>query len=373
MIIGVPKEIMNNEYRVALVPVGVEELKKRRHTILVQKGAGLGSSIPDEDYRKAGAQIVSEAREIFRRSDLIVKVKEPQETEYAYLKKGQTIFTFFHFAANKGLTLEMIKKKIVAIAYETVEDDKGRLPLLIPMSEVAGRMAVQEGAKSLEKPMFGRGILLSGAPGVNPANVVILGGGVVGSNAAKIAAGLGARVTVMDVNMERLRYLSDVMPDNVVTLMSNAHNIIDKLKEADLLIGAVLIHGARTPLLVTRKMLKLMKPGSAIVDASIDQGGCCETSKPTTHAKPTYVLDGVVHYCVSNMPGAVAGTSTYALTNVTLPYILEIADKGYAKAARENQAILKGLNLVKGKVTLKAIADLYGLKYVGSIEAVEYE
>ena len=363
MIIGIPKEIKNNEYRVGMVPVGVEEMKNAGHKVLVEKSAGLGSAISDGDYQRAGAEIIPTHEEIFQKAEMIIKVKEPLPSEYKLLKKSQIVFTYFHLAANKSLTEEIIKSGIVAIAYETVQTEDGKTPLLTPMSEVAGRMSVQEGAKYLEKPMMGRGILLGGVPGVAPANVVIIGGGVVGTNAAKVAAGLGALVTILDVNLDRLRYLDDIMPKNVTTLMSNSYNVKEKLKEADLVIGAVLIPGAKAPMIVTRDMLKLMKPGSVIVDIAIDQGGCVETSRPTTHGEPVYIEEGVVHYCVTNMPGAVAGTSTYALTNVTLPYALEIANSGYRKAAESNKALAKGLNAVNGKLTCRAVAEALGLEY----------
>ena len=363
MIIGIPKEIKTDEYRVSLIPVGVEEMLKHGHTVLVEKGAGLGSGISDQAYERAGAKLVGNPEEIYNQANLIIKVKEPLPEEYPLLKADQIIFTFFHFAASRKLTDAMRKSKVVAIAYETIRDENGQHPILTPMSEVAGRMSIQEGAKYLEKPMHGRGILLGGVPGVAPAEVVIVGGGVVGANAAKVAAGLGARVTVLDVNMERLRYLDDIMPKNVVTLMSNAHNIREKVKDADLLIGAVLIEGARAPYVVTKDMVQTMKPGAVIVDVAIDQGGCVETSKPTTHSNPIYKEYDVIHYCVTNIPGAVACTSTHALTNVTLPYALEIADKGYERAAQENPAILRGINMIKGRVTNKAVADAFGMEY----------
>ena len=363
MIIGIPKEIKPDEYRVALIPVGVEEMLKHGHTVFTEKGAGLGSGISDEEYKKAGAKITDSSKEIYKQSQLIMKVKEPLPEEYPLLKEDQVIFTFFHFAASRKLTDTMLKAKVVAIAYETIRDEHNQHPILTPMSEVAGRMSIQEGAKYLENPMLGRGILLGGVPGVEPAEVVIIGGGVVGANAAKVAAGLGARVTVLDVNMERLRYLDDIMPKNVVTLMSNAHNIREKVKDADLLIGAILIEGARAPYVVTKDMVKTMKAGAVIVDVAIDQGGCVETSKPTTHSNPIYKEYDVIHYCVTNIPGAVACTSTHALTNVTLPYALEIADKGYERAAQENPAILRGINMIKGRVTNKAVADAFGMTY----------
>lgn len=363
MIIGIPKEIKDNEYRVGMVPVGVEEMCKRGQQVLVEKSAGLGTGISDEEYERAGARIVSTHKEIFQKAGMIVKIKEPLASEYELLSEGQIVFTYFHFAADKTLTKEMLKRKIIAIAYETVETEEGETPLLTPMSEVAGRMSIQEGAKYLEKPMMGRGILLGGVPGVAPAKVLIIGGGVVGTNAAKVAAGLGAEVTILDINLARLRYLDDIMPENVTTLMSNSYNIKEKLKEADLVIGAVLIPGAKAPRLITRGMLKTMKPGSVIVDVAIDQGGCVETSLPTSHSEPIYIEENVVHYCVTNMPGAVAGTSTYALTNVTLPYVLEIANQGYKIAARENRTLAKGINMVKGKLTCKAVAEAWKMEY----------
>lgn len=363
MIIGVPKETKVDEYRVALVPVGAEELVKHGHRVLVEKGAGLGSGIADEEYIKAGAKLVNGIERIYEEANMVLKVKEPLPEEYTLLREGQIVFTFFHFAASRPLTEAVLASKAVAIAYETIRDSRGGHPLLTPMSEVAGRMSIQQGAKYLEKPMEGRGILLGGVPGVTPAEVVVIGGGVVGTNAAKVAAGLGARVTIMDINLDRLRYLDDIMPKNVMTLMSNLQNIREKIKDADLLIGAVLIEGARTPVLITRDMVKTMKPASVIVDVSIDQGGCVETSRPTTHTQPTFKVDEVLHYCVTNMPGAVGRTSTYALTNASLPYVLEIADKGYEKASRDNPAIKNGINIVKGKITNRAVAEVFGLKY----------
>lgn len=363
MIVGIPKEIKVDEYRVALVPVGAEELVRYGHKVLVEEGAGSGSGIADEEYVRAGAELVEGMEAIYKRADMVVKVKEPLPEEYPHLREGQIIFTFFHFAASSTLTEALISSRAVALAYETIRDEKGGHPLLTPMSEVAGRMSIQEGAKYLEKPMEGRGILLGGVPGVTPAEVVVVGGGVVGTNAAKVAAGLGARVTIMDIHLDRLRYLDDIMPENVITLMSNIQNIREKVREADLLIGAVLIEGAKTPVLITRKMISTMKPGAVVVDVSIDQGGCVETSRPTTHSSPIYKVDEVIHYCVTNMPGAVGRTSTYALTNASLPYVLEVADKGYEGAARENPAIKNGLNIVRGKVTNKAVAEVFGLKY----------
>jgi len=361
MVIGVPKEIKKDEYRVGAVPAGVAALAAAGHKVLVEAGAGAGSGISDEEYAAAGASITKKAADLWREADLVVKVKEPQERELALIRRGQVIFAYFHFAADRALTDGVISTGCVAIAYETVRDAQGRLPLLTPMSEVAGRMAVQEGAKSLEKPFHGRGILLGGVPGVPPAEVVILGGGVVGSNAAKVAAGLGAQVAILDVNIDRMRYLDDTMPENVITVMSDAHNIAHYLARADLLIGAVLIEGARTPRLVTRKALSTMKPGAVIVDVSIDQGGCIETSRPTTHSDPTYIVDGIVHYCVTNMPGAVGRTSTYALTNATFAYARRIADLGWRAAAAADPAIRFGLNIVEGKVTNRAVAETFGL------------
>jgi len=363
MIVGIPKEIKPDEYRVALIPVGVEEMLKHRHTVLVERGAGLGSGISDQAYERAGAKLVDDPKKIYNQAQFIMKVKEPLPAEYPLLREDQIIFTFFHFAASKKLTDAILKAKAVAIAYETIRNEHGQHPILTPMSEVAGRMSIQEGAKYLEKPMHGRGILLGGVPGVAPAEVVVIGGGVVGSNAAKVAAGLGARVTVIDINMERLRYMDDIMPKNVVTLMSNAQNIREKVKEADLLIGAVLIEGARAPYVVTKDMVQTMKAGAVIVDVAIDQGGCVETSKPTTHSNPIFKVYDVIHYCVANIPGAVACTSTHALTNVTLPYALEIAGKGYERATRENPAILRGINMVKGRLTNKAVADAFGMAH----------
>jgi len=359
MIIGVPKEIKNNEYRVGLLPVHCEALIEAGHSVLAQRNAGEGSGAFDADYRAAGARIVTSAREIFKRADLIVKVKEPQPSEIRLLRPGQIIFTYFHFAADKSLFNAVLRSGIVAVAYETIQSRDGSLPLLTPMSEIAGRMAVHEGAKYLEEPTKGRGLLLAGVPGVAPAKVAILGGGVVGANAAKMAAGLGADVTILDINLERLRYLDDVMPKNVKTLMSNTHNIREQVREADLLIGAVLRPGARAPMLVSRKLVKQMKRGAVIVDVAIDQGGCIETSRPTNHDHPTYLVNGVVHYCVTNMPGAVARTSTSALTNATFPYALEIAQKGFGRAAQENPALAAGLNIARKRVLYPDLAAQY--------------
>ena len=360
MIIGTPKEIKNNEYRVGLLPVHCAALAEAGHTVLVESKAGEGSGALDTDYREAGARVVSSAREIYRRAQMIVKVKEPQPAEISQLKPNQIVFTYFHFAADRALLKGAVNAGIVAIAYETIQSPDGTLPLLTPMSEIAGRMAVHQGAKYLEEPMKGRGILLAGVPGVAPAKVVILGGGVVGFNAAKMAVGLGADVTILDVSLPRLRYLDDVMPKNLKTLMSNAYNIREQVLQADLLIGAVLVPGAKAPSLVSSSLVKQMKRGAVIVDVAIDQGGCIETARPTTHAKATYLVNGVVHYCVTNMPGAVARTSTLALTNATFPYVLEIANKGYERAARENAAIKAGLNVVTGTVVYPKLIAMFG-------------
>lgn len=363
MIIGVPREIKSNENRVALVPVGAEMLVRHGHTVLVETQAGVGSGFPDSVYKEAGAEIVMHAKDVYGRAEMIMKVKEPLSPEYSLIRPGQIVFTYFHFASSLELTEAMIKSRCVAIAYETVQKSDGSLPLLIPMSEVAGRMAPQEGAKYLEKAMGGRGVLLAGVPGTEPANVVVIGGGIVGMNAAKIAAGLGARVSILDSNLYRLRYLDDVMPRNVVTMMSNPYNIRKSIAHADIAIGAVLIPGAKAPHLVTRDMLKDMKDGSVIIDVSVDQGGCVETCKPTTHDNPTYVIEGVVHYCVANMPGAVPFTSTVALTNATLSYALEIANRGYRDAIKSNNEIRLGLNMIDGAITYQGVADAFGLKF----------
>lgn len=364
MIVGVPKEIKTDEYRVAMLPVGVLELTQAGCEVLVQAEAGTGSGIPDEAYVRAGARIVADPVEIFARAELLVKVKEPQPTEWPLLRPGQIVFTYFHFAADEPLTRAMLQSGATAVAYETIGDGRGRLPLLTPMSEVAGRMSIQEGAKYLEKPFLGRGILLGGVTGVQPATVVVLGGGVVGANAAKVAAGLGANVFVLDVNLDRLRYLDDIMPPNVTTLYSDKLTIADTVTQADLVVGAVLIPGARAPRLVRREHLKTMRPGSVLIDVAIDQGGCIETSRPTTHRQPTYVVDDVVHYCVTNMPGAVGRTSSYALCNVTLPYALEIAVKGLAKAVGENPFLARGVNIHRGRVANQAVASTFGLQCV---------
>jgi len=363
MLIGVPKEIKPLEKRVGLTPGGAELLIRNGHKVIVQTTAGDGSGFPDEKYIEIGAEIVGTAADVYGKADMIVKVKEPIAPEYPLIREGQILFTYFHFAASQELTEAMVKSGAVCIAYETVQRPDGSLPLLIPMSEVAGRMAPQEGAKYLEHPMGGRGVLLGGVPGVKPANVMVLGGGVVGTNAAKIAAGFGARVTIYDSNLYRLRYLDDVMPKNCVTQMSTPANIREAIVDADLVIGGVLIVGAKAPKLVTRDMLSLMKPGSVIVDVSVDQGGCVETCKPTTHDNPTYVVDGVVHYGVANMPGAVPYTSTLALAGATLPYAVELANKGWKQAVIENRELALGVNVVDGKIVYQAVAEAFDMEY----------
>ncbi|MEY3964997.1 MAG: alanine dehydrogenase [Bacteroidota bacterium] len=362
MIIGVPKEIKNNENRVAVTPAGVSEFVKHGHKVYVQSTAGLGSGFSDEEYTNAGANLLPTIEEVYGIAEMIVKVKEPIELEYSLIRAGQLLFTYFHFASYEPLTHAMIKSRAICLAYETVEVNR-TLPLLIPMSEVAGRMSIQEGAKYLEKPMGGRGILLGGVPGVKPANVVVLGGGVVGTQAAKMAAGLGADVTIMDLSLNRLRQLDDIMPANVKTQYSNDYNIREAVKTADLVIGGVLIPGAKAPKLITKDMLSTMRPGSVIVDVAIDQGGCFETSKPTTHAEPTYVVDGVVHYCVANMPGAVPYTSTLALTNATLPYAIQLANKGWKQACADSADLRLGLNVVEGKVVYEGVSQAFNLPY----------
>jgi len=362
MIVGVPKEVKADEYRVAVIPAGVEELTHAGHTVLIQTGAGAGSGIADDDYARHGAEIVPAAADVWARADLIVKVKEPLPAEWPLMRAGQTVFTFFHFAADEHLTRAVMASGVTAIAYETIQDARGHLPLLTPMSEVAGRMSIQQGAKYLERPQDGRGILLAGVPGVAPATVVVVGGGIVGANAAKTAAGLGANVFILDVNLDRLRYLDDVMPPNVTGLFSNRHNLLDCLRVSDLVIGAVLIPGAKAPRLIRRDDLKLMPPRAVVIDVAIDQGGCLETSKPTTHAHPTYIVDDIVHYCVSNMPGAVGRTSTYALTNVTTPYVLHLANRGVDGACLENSGLASGVNVRAGRVTNAAVAATFGLE-----------
>jgi alanine dehydrogenase len=363
MLIGVPKEIKTNENRIALVPAGAEALITAGHSVLVETGAGAGSGFSDADYTAVGAKIAPDAATVWKDSEMIMKVKEPIKSEWPHMRKDQLIFTYFHFAADEELTKAHLKSGAVCVAYETVELPSRELPLLTPMSEVAGRMSVQEGAKYLEKLYGGRGVLLGGVPGVAPAKVVILGGGIVGINAAKMAAGMGAKVVILDISLERLRYLSDVMPANVQTIYSNRHNIVEQIETADLVVGGVLIPGAKAPKLVRKEDLKRMQPGSVIVDVAVDQGGCVETVHATTHENPTYVVDGVIHYAVANMPGGVPRTSTLALTNATLPYALQLANKGWKKALRENPALLKGLNVAEGKVTYKAVADAFGMEF----------
>lgn len=363
MIVGVPKEIKSNENRVALTPAGALEFVRRNHQVFVQTGAGVGSGFSDQDYIEAGATILSTIEETYSKAEMVLKVKEPIESEYKLVKKDQLVFTYFHFASYEPLTKAMIESQAVCLAYETVELADRSLPLLVPMSEVAGRMAIQEGAKYLEKPVKGRGVLLGGVPGVPPGKVLILGGGVVGTQAAKMAAGLGAQVIIMDVNLQRLRYLNDVMPANVITMFSNEYNIRELIKTHDLIVGAVLIPGAKAPNLITREMLKTMRPGTVLVDVAVDQGGCIETCKPTTHDNPTFIIDDVVHYCVANMPGAVPYTSTLALTNATLPYALQLAGKGWKQACKDSLELKKGLNIINGKVVYKGVADAFGLEY----------
>ncbi len=363
MIIGVPKEIKNNENRVALTSAGVSELVTRGHKVFFQTSAGTGSGFSNENYIEAGAQMLPDIESVYEVAEMIIKVKEPIEKEYKLVKKDQIIFTYFHFASSEALTMAMIDSGAVCLAYETVELDDRSLPLLVPMSEVAGRMSVQQGAKYLERTFGGRGVLLGGVPGVPPAKVLVIGGGVVGTEAAKMAAGLGADVTIMDINLFRLRYLADVMPANVKTMMSNNYNIRELIKSHDLIIGAVLIPGAKAPKLITTSMLSTMQKGTVIVDVAIDQGGCFETSHPTTHDNPIYSVNDIIHYSVANMPGAVPRTSTIALTNATLPYAISIAEKGWSDACRKDQSLCKGLNVVKGKVVYKGVAEAFGLNY----------
>lgn len=372
MKIGIPIEIKNNENRVGLTPAGVTEFVKHGHEVYVQLGAGANSGFPDEAYLVAGAAILPTIEDVYEIADMIIKVKEPIESEYSLIQKDQLLFTYFHFASCEPLTHAMIARGAICLAYETVEKADHTLPLLLPMSEVAGRMSIQEGAKYLEKPLKGKGILLGGVPGVRPAKVLILGGGIVGSQAAKMAAGLGAQVTIMDVSLPRLRHLSDIMPANVITLMSNHFNICRSIAESDLIVGAVLIPGAKAPHLITRNMLKLMEPGTVVVDVAVDQGGCIETCVPTTHENPTFIIDDIVHYCVANMPGAVPYTSTIALTNATLPYALQLANKGWKKACNENEELKKGLNIANGKIVYQGVADAWNLTY-HDVESVLYE
>jgi alanine dehydrogenase len=363
MIIGVPTEIKQDEYRVAMLPVGVEELVRRGHRVLVEAGAGLGSGLADHEYLRQGAELVAGPEEIYGQADLVVKVKEPQPREWPLIRPGQALFTYFHFAADKPLTEAMLATAATCIAYETLEDDRGRLPLLTPMSEVAGRMSIQEGAKYLERPQMGRGILLGGVPGVAPAHITVIGGGVVGANAAKIAAGFNANIGLLDINMDRLRYLDDVMPPNVNVLFSDRHTIREQIERADLVIGSVLIPGAKAPCLVEEEDLRRMKPGSVIIDVAIDQGGCVATSRPTSHSNPTFMVHEVVHYCVTNMPGAVGRTSTFSLCNVTLRWVLELAERGIEKAAAELRPVARAVNIYAGQLTNRAVAQTFGLHY----------
>ncbi len=362
MIIGVPREIKQDENRVALVPSGVEALVADGHTVLVERHAGAGSGFAEETYVAAGATVVADAAAVWGQAEMILKVKEPIEPEWALMREGQVLFTYFHFAASEPLTRAVLDSGAVAIAYETVQLPSGELPLLTPMSEVAGRMAVQEGAKYLEAVSGGLGLLLGGVPGVMPANVLILGGGVVGTNAAKMAAGLGANVTMLDLSLDRLRYLSDVMPANVTLLHSNRHTILEQLARAHLVVGAVLLPGAKAPKLVRREDLAIMIEGSVIVDVAVDQGGCVETAKPTTHEAPTYVVDGVIHYAVANMPGGVPRTSTLALTNATYPYARRVAGQGWRKACKGDSALLLGLNIIEGKVVYPGVAEAFSME-----------
>lgn len=364
MIVGIPKEIKNNESRVGMTPAGVFELVKNNHTVYVQSGAGEGSGFFNRDYQQVGAVVLDTIGQVYAMSEMIVKVKEPIAEEYELIQEGQILFTYFHFASSEALTKAMIKQKAICIAYETVEDEEGTLPLLTPMSEVAGRMAIQQGAKYLEKPVKGRGVLLGGVPGVAPGKVLVLGAGVVGIQAAKMAAGLGAHVTILDINMKRLRYVNDVMPPHVVTEFSNEFNIRKHIKTHDLIIGGVLLKGAKAPNLITRDMLKEMRPGTVIVDVAVDQGGCVETTRPTTHEDPIYIIDDVVHYSVANMPGAVPYTSTMALTNVTLPYALKLANLGWEVACEKDKTLKKGLNIVSGKVVYEEIIEAFGWEEV---------
>ena len=363
MIVGIPKEIKNNENRVGMTPAGVSELIRHGHTVYVQHTAGEGSGFPDSEYQAVGATILPDIADVYAAADMIVKVKEPIEPEYPLIKEAQLIFTYFHFASDRRLTEAMVASRAVCLAYETVELPDHSLPLLIPMSEVAGRMSIQEGARFLEKPQSGKGILLGGVPGVKPAKVLILGAGTVGTNAALMAAGLGADVTITDINLRRLRQLDETMPRNVKTLYSSRHNIEKELPTVDLVVGSVLIPGDKAPHLITRDMLRLMQPGTVLVDVAIDQGGCFETSHPTSHSEPVYTVDGIVHYAVANIPGAVPYTSTLALTNATMPYAIALADKGWQQACREDPALALGLNIVNGEITYKAVADVWQMPY----------
>jgi len=369
MIVGVPTEVKKDEYRVGMRPVGAEVLAREGHTVLVQTGAGMDSGFTDEQYTTAGATIVPGAEQVWGRADLVVKVKEPQPREVALIREGQTVFTYFHFAADKELTLGCLEQKCVSCAYETLTDDRGTLPLLTPMSEVAGKLSVQEGAKYLERPFGGKGVLLGGVPGVEPGRVLVLGGGVVGTCAAQMAAGLGAQVIILDVNLERLRRLDDIMPANVMTIYSDPQAIRERLAWADLIIGAVLIPGARAPNLIRRADLKHIRPGSVIVDVAIDQGGCVETARVTTHTDPVYTVDGVVHYCVGNMPGAVARTSTIALTNVTLPWVVKLAKYGPHRLSQMDHHFARAVNTDRGRLTNQAVAEAHELEFAGAVSA----
>lgn len=364
MLIGIPKEIKKGEYRVSIVPAGVKTLVDAGHGVLVEKNAGEGSGISDEDYIRAGAEVRKSRNDIWDEAEMIMKVKEPLPQEYDFMHEGQIIFTYFHLAPERKLTEALLERRIIGVAYETIELEDGTLPLLTPMSEIAGRMAVHVGAYFLQKEHNGRGVLLAGVPGVEPANVVILGGGVVGTNAAKIALGMGANVTVLDINLNRLRYLDDIFFGRITTLMSNIQNVGENVTKADLLIGGILIHGARAPHVVSRKMVSEMRKGAVIVDVAVDQGGCVETTRPTSHDNPIYEVDGVIHYCVANMPGAVARTSTFALTNTTFPYCLKMANMGYREAMRRDSALMRGLNVYDGQVTYKPVADALNMEYM---------
>lgn len=361
MIIGVPREQKEEEYRVAILPQGVQKLTESGHKMLLEQGAGKGAGIEDDVYKNKGAEIVSEHGKVFEKAELILKVKEPKESEYNLLQEGQLMFSYFHFASSRSLTEAMLKRKIVAFAYETLEED-GRLPLLIPMSEIAGKLSVQEGIRFLGNQFGGKGILLGGATGVRPGKVLVLGGGTVGENAARVAAGLGAEVTILDINVKRLRFLKKVLPENVKLLYFNKDTLREELPTSDLVIGAVLIPGAKAPKLISREMLKIMQPKSVIVDVAIDQGGCIETSHPTTYKDPVYVVDGIIHYCVANLPGAVSRTATFALCNVTFPYVLLLAERG-EKAIKENMALRSALNLYRGRITSKVLAETFGMEY----------
>jgi alanine dehydrogenase len=368
MIVGVPRETKRDEYRVGLLPVGAEELTRAGHQVLVETGAGLGSGLTDPDYQRHGAEMVASPADLYARADMVLKVKEPQPAERPLLRPGQIVFCYFHLAAERQLTEDLLASGATAVAYETLRDAHGRLPLLTPMSEVAGRMSIQEGAKYLERPQMGRGILLGGVPGVEPAHITILGGGVVGANAAKIAAGFRANIGLLDVNMERLRYLDDIMPANVTVLFSDRHTVREQLRRADLVIGSVLVPGARAPVLIEPDDLRLMKPGSVIIDVAIDQGGCVATSRPTTHSNPTFIVQDVVHYCVTNMPGAVGRTSTFALCNVTLPWALEIANRSLAGAAAALPPVRRAVNIEHREITNRAVAETFQMPYNAKYE-----